>query len=166
MAPAISIDRMTPQQFKNLRLEKLGLSAQKCAQLLGVGSGRTVRRWETDGGDVPRSARSCILAHVRINELEGTMMKVRFDRRPALGPQMFAGQERVLKILEDLEGSESASEVLAQALRDTSMAAMEVALERAIYVVEWQGFANFGDRAQAAKTAAKIRALTEAAPEM
>lgn len=36
---------MTAAQFKEAR-RKLGLSAQKLADLIGVADGRTIRRWE------------------------------------------------------------------------------------------------------------------------
>ena len=36
---------MTPKQFREMR-ESLGLSQDQLAKMLGVSSGRTVRRWE------------------------------------------------------------------------------------------------------------------------
>lgn len=43
---------MTPAEFKAAR-HALGLSAEGCAKLLLVQSGRTVRRWEAGDSDVP-----------------------------------------------------------------------------------------------------------------
>ena len=43
---------MTPAEFRSIR-KKLGLSARKMAELLGLKSGRTIRRYEA--GDIPIS---------------------------------------------------------------------------------------------------------------
>jgi len=43
---------MTPQELKTARRE-LGLSASGLAKLLGVGSGRTVRRREAGDREIP-----------------------------------------------------------------------------------------------------------------
>lgn len=43
---------MTPQELKAAR-QLLGLSAEGFARLVGVESGRTVRRWEAGDRDIP-----------------------------------------------------------------------------------------------------------------
>lgn len=43
---------MTPAELKAAR-HALGLSAEGFARLVGVASGRTVRRWEAGGQDIP-----------------------------------------------------------------------------------------------------------------
>lgn len=44
--------QLTPQELKQAR-KSLGLSAEGLARLVGVASGRTVRRWEAGGQDIP-----------------------------------------------------------------------------------------------------------------
>ena len=53
---------MTPTEFKAIR-HSLGLSAQGLADALGLGasSGRTVRRWEAGGRDIPGPVRVLML---------------------------------------------------------------------------------------------------------
>ena len=46
---------MTPAEFKEAR-HKLGLSAEKCAVLFRIASGRTIRRWEAGPQDIPGPA--------------------------------------------------------------------------------------------------------------
>ena len=43
---------LTPAEFREAR-QKLGLSQEQLSQLLQVGSGRTVRRWEAGERDIP-----------------------------------------------------------------------------------------------------------------
>lgn len=43
---------MTPAELKSAR-HALGLSAEGFARLVGVASGRTVRRWEDGSQDIP-----------------------------------------------------------------------------------------------------------------
>lgn len=45
---------MTPLQIKHIR-RAYGMSANTFAELTGVASGRTVRRWEAGDSDVPGS---------------------------------------------------------------------------------------------------------------
>jgi DNA-binding transcriptional regulator YiaG len=44
--------QMTPSDLKSTR-QALGLSAEGFARLVGVESGRTVRRWEAGDRDIP-----------------------------------------------------------------------------------------------------------------
>ncbi len=46
---------MTPEQFRDGR-RNLGLSTKNLAELFGVSSGRTVRRWEAGERDIPGPA--------------------------------------------------------------------------------------------------------------
>ena len=46
---------MTPAEFKAAR-HKLGLSANRCAEIFRIGSGRTIRRWEAGTQDIPGPA--------------------------------------------------------------------------------------------------------------
>lgn len=43
---------MTPADLRTARAA-LGLSAERFARVVGVASGRTVRRWEAGGQDIP-----------------------------------------------------------------------------------------------------------------
>ena len=55
---------MTRHEFKEAR-HKLGLSAEKCARVFMVSSGRTIRRWESGERDIPGPAQVLMawLAH-------------------------------------------------------------------------------------------------------
>lgn len=46
---------MTAEEFRTLRLS-MGLSAERCAQILGISSGRQIRRWEAGDNKVPGPA--------------------------------------------------------------------------------------------------------------
>lgn len=46
---------MTPQELKAIR-RSLGLSTQGLADVIGVKSGRTIRRWEAGTNDIPGPA--------------------------------------------------------------------------------------------------------------
>ncbi len=50
---------MTPQEFKSAR-RALGLSAQGMANALGIGSGRTIRRWEAGQNNISAMAEKLI----------------------------------------------------------------------------------------------------------
>jgi DNA-binding transcriptional regulator YiaG len=45
---------MTPLQLKRAR-QRLGLSGEKLARVVGVSSGRIVRRWENGESRIPRA---------------------------------------------------------------------------------------------------------------
>lgn len=52
MAPRLRGGDMTPAELKSAR-HALGLSAEGFARVVGVESGRTVRRWEAGERDIP-----------------------------------------------------------------------------------------------------------------
>lgn len=52
---------MTPTEFKAIR-QSLGLSAAQLARLVGVESGRTVRRWEAGDSAIPGPVRVLLTA--------------------------------------------------------------------------------------------------------
>jgi DNA-binding transcriptional regulator YiaG len=61
---------MTPKQLKSAR-HMLGLSVEGFAHLLGVGSGRTVRRWEDGAKDIPGPVKVLVLAMLSSEAVRG-----------------------------------------------------------------------------------------------
>lgn len=70
---------MTPAELKSIR-HSLGLSAEGLARLVGVESGRTVRRWEAGDRDIPGPVRvllTSIMASAAVRRYFGMT-----DKRP------------------------------------------------------------------------------------
>jgi transcriptional regulator with XRE-family HTH domain len=75
---------MTPADLKAAR-KALGLSAEGFARLVGVQSGRTVRRWERGDRDIPGTASKRFLSEtVAVRNLLGSPQSLLFSR-PVFG---------------------------------------------------------------------------------